>query len=192
MDTGSRSCEGLIEVKGGLFAIVDSDIVDELKKYRWCIHKKSNGHYIHVYRWEQRKDGRWHRIKLTHHIMGSPKPGCGWDHANGNNLDNRRSNLREATQQQNSQNMRVRRIRNRQRPKASRYKGVSYALVHKRDTLTKPWRSRIRVNGRLVNIGWFKSEEEAAEAYNKAASKYFGEFACLNQIEWITGMECKK
>src|SRR3990167_7768846 len=182
VDTGSRSGEGLIEVRGGFFAIVDPDIVDELKKYSWCIHRKANGHYVHVYRNEQRKDGRWRRIKLTHHVMGLPKAGCGWDHANGNNLDNRRCNLREATQRQNSQNMRVRRIHNRQRPKTSKYKGVSFSLIHKRYIPTKPWRSRIRLNGELINIGWFKTEEEAAIAYNNAASKYFGEFACLNEV----------
>lgn len=95
-------------------------------------------------------------------IMG----GIGIDHINHNGLDNRRSNLRFATPSEN--------MRNRGKPPGTmfRYKGVRY---HGRK-----WIAKIQVDRKLINLGGFASEEEAARAWDAAARKYHGEFACLN------------
>jgi hypothetical protein len=92
------------------------------------------------------------------------------DHRDGNGLNNRRSNLRPATHRQNSGN--VRKIR---RKTTSRYRGVS---------LHKCGRFLVQIrNGReRISLGLFTSEIEAARAYNRAASKIFGEFAKLNEF----------
>lgn len=182
MDNGGGSSEvALLDIKGGFKAIIDKADYTHLSSFSWLLHRKPNG-YIKVYRYERRRNGKYKRVSLVHTIMGKARQGYGWDHRDGNTLNNQRSNLREATQRQNMQNARVRKIRNRIRPKSSQYKGVSHSLVHKRNTLTKPWRCRIRVNGELINIGWFMTENEAAIAYNIAAKKYFGEFASLNEV----------
>lgn len=39
------------------------------------------------------------------------------------------------------------------------------------------YQARIRVNGKLLNLGCFPTTEEAAKAYAKAAALYFGELA---------------
>ena len=41
-------------------------------------------------------------------------------------------------------------------------------------------RAHIRVNNKLINMGSFKSEEDAARAYDAMAIKYHGEFANPN------------
>jgi len=55
-----------------------------------------------------------------------------------------------------------------------KYLGVSYNR--------KYIRAKISVNGKNINLGYFKTEIDAAIAYNEAAIKYHGEFANLNKI----------
>lgn len=85
------------------------------------------------------------------------------DHINGIKADNRICNLRLATPTQNQQN----------KAGMGQYaKGVTW-----RDRKEKPWQAKIRVNGLRIHLGSFATEQEAANAYNEAATKYHGEFA---------------
>lgn len=58
----------------------------------------------------------------------------------------------------------------------SDYRGVSLQKA------SKKWRAGIEINGKAINLGEFKSEHDAAIAYNKAALKYFGKIAYQNSI----------
>lgn len=40
----------------------------------------------------------------------------------------------------------------------------------------------VTVNRKQINLGYYTKAEHAAEAYNVAAKKYFGEFALLNKL----------
>jgi hypothetical protein len=98
------------------------------------------------------------------------------DHTNGIKNDNRISNLRQATSAENNVNKSKQKLYKGQ-PCSSQYKGVYW------DRGGKKWRVGIRVNRRLILLGYLDNEEEAALAYNKAALEYFGEFAKINIIE---------
>lgn len=79
------------------------------------------------------------------------------------------SNCRWATRSQQMCNQRKRRD-----AKTSIYKGVSWcANVSK-------WRTQLHQFGKTIHIGLFRSEIEAAVAYDKAAKSIYGEFANLN------------
>lgn len=69
------------------------------------------------------------------------------DHINGNRADNRWCNLRSVTRAEN--------MKNKKRYKGSKYNGVTY----RKDT--GKWRARLRIDGVLVNIGQFDTEQEA-------------------------------
>jgi hypothetical protein len=73
------------------------------------------------------------------------------DHINRNKIDNRLSNLREATNRQNSLNSSPHKDN-----LYSTFKGVSY------DKRYKKWVSRF--SG--IHLGYFKSEKDAADCYN--------------------------
>ena len=87
------------------------------------------------------------------------------DHKDGDKKNNRWENLREATPRQNGQN------RGAQKNSKSGVKGVSWSLLHGK------WTARIKAGGVYRNLGYFSTIDAAADAYNEAAQRHFGEFA---------------
>lgn len=87
------------------------------------------------------------------------------DHINRVRTDNRLENLRPADTFTNK--------RNTPAYKSNRvgFKGVSWHVC------SKKWRSRIRIDGREVNLGLYDTPVEANAAYERAAREHFGEFA---------------
>jgi hypothetical protein len=127
---------------------------------------------IHGYKWRIRKGKitnyvvSGNNIKM-HRILLDAGDGEIVDHINGNGLDNRRSNLRIVNFAQNAQN------RGNQRNKLTP-KGVTQ--------IKNKFRARIRVKGILIHLGYFTSKKDAAKEYDKAAIKYFGDYARLNNL----------
>lgn len=60
------------------------------------------------------------------------------------------------------------------------YKTLNKGVARRRDN--GRYRAYIRVNKKLIHLGHFHTALEAAKCYNKAAEKYFGEFASPNTI----------
>lgn len=85
------------------------------------------------------------------------------DHIDGNRLNNKWSNLREASQSQNSANATA-------RPSSSGYRGVSWYKTK------NCWRAHIKAQGKGIHLGYFSDPKKAAEAYREAAKKYHGDF----------------
>ena len=90
------------------------------------------------------------------------------DHANGNKLDYRRSNLRVCSHQQNCFNQRIR------SNNTSGFIGVSYAK-----NIGK-YESYIHHNGCKYSLGYFESAYDAALARDQKARELFGEYGRLN------------
>lgn len=145
------------------FTIVDEEDYEVINSYNWSLRKptKTNNNY-----YAKGGIGQGRLVYLHQFIMNFPTLLI--DHINHNGLDNRKSNLRLCVQSQNNQNNLKRAL------KTSQYKGVSWG--------NKKWRVHIMCNGKLIYLGSFLSEEEAALVYNEKALELFGEFACLNII----------
>lgn len=109
-------------------------------------------------------------IPMHRMVLHAEDPKQHIDHINGNPSDNRKSNLRVCTQQQNLWNQPAR------TNNISGYKGV---YPNKRRTR---WKATIKVNYENIYLGQYDTKEQAALAYNQAAIKYHGEFAKLNEV----------
>ena len=158
-----------IHLTQGYVTLVDDVDYEWLKQWKWCAHVDRQG-CVYAVRsvWV---DGRNKMLRMHRLILGA-KPGKMSDHINGDTLDNRRSNLRICTNQQNNRNRHA-------RAGTSRYKGVHW---YKRGS---KWRASIHINGRFKHLGYFDDEQEAALAYDRAARELFGEFANPNFPEEV-------
>jgi len=92
------------------------------------------------------------------------------DHIDNNPLNNKKSNLRECSQKENTRNFSL------SRRNTTGYKGVHW------DKNRNKYQAYIQQDGKRKHLGRFENIIDAAQAYNKAALKYYGEFARLNVI----------
>jgi hypothetical protein len=163
-----------IKFSNGNITIVDDEDYEKFSSYKY--YENDKGYAQRSY---GPRSAKKHAL-LHREIMNAPK-GLFVDHINHNKLDNRKSNLRLVTNQQNRFNSNKMKI-----AKTSKYKGV--CLIKKANL----WKALIRFNGKDKIIGRFESEETAAVAYNIYAKKYFGEYALLNDVPFEPDWESKK
>jgi len=153
-----------IKLTQGKVATVDEKNAD-LARLLWYCHK---GYAARHTPGNHGKLEFLHRVVYERELGRKLEPGEQVDHIDRNTFDDRIENLRLATNAQNNRN------RSKRKGCSSEYKGVCW---HK---ATKKWQVQIRVDWKLIPLGYFTDEMDAASAYDEAAMKYFGEFASLN------------
>lgn len=154
-----------ITLTQGRKALVDDSDYARVSEYKW--YYSNTGYAYHG----TCKKGKRETLLMHRFILNAPKNKY-VDHINHDTLDNRRCNIRICSHQQNASNVLP------HRRAISRFKGVGL----RKDISVNKWQARIYVRGTHKSIGFFKTEIEAAVAYNKEAAKMFGRFAWLNII----------
>jgi hypothetical protein len=147
---------------------------ERLLKYEWFAQKGKNCFYA-VRRARGPKGSKLATIYM-HRELIDVADGLMVDHVNQDSMDNRRANLRGATRAQN--------IRNRKKfakSSGSKYKGIYWRKK------TRKWEVQITFERKKIFLGCFRSEIDAAKAYDRAAIKYHGEFASLNFTQSRSG-----
>ena len=113
-------------------------------------------------------DGTKVTLALHRLLIETPR-GFLTDHISGDTMDNRRRNLRVCNQKQIARNM------IHLRPGSSRFRGVC----------KRPggWQAQLHMghpHDRVMHLGYFDNEEDAARAWDAAARIEHGEFCRLN------------
>ena len=140
--------------------IIDRSNYSKVKNYKWNTNKNNTV-----------TSGAGKDQKTLYHlIMGKPEKGYDIDHRNGDTLDNRKTNLRLCTHEENTCNSLMRSLN------TSGFKGVSF----RKDK--NCYRGYIQHKGKLFHLGSYKTAKEAALVYDEAAIKYFGDFAKTNKM----------
>ncbi len=146
----------------GRYSFFDTEDTTKILGFTWNINSEG---YVSAF---SHLDGEKRVQVLLHRLLMGFPDGKHIDHVNHKPFDNRKVNLRECTHIQNNQNRRKR------SGCTSQYKGVSWYKTKKR------YIAAITYNKKRIKLGYFKSEYDAAKAYDEAALKYFGPFAKLN------------
>lgn len=110
-----------------------------------------------------------HRVIFLYHHGYLPKE---IDHVDRDPSNNQIENLREITKSQNQMN-----AKKHKDGCSSRFKGVNYNFQNKN------WAAKITIDYKQKYLGSYKSETDAAIAYNDAAIELFGKYANLNVVD---------
>jgi len=153
-----------IKLTQGKVALVDDEDYDFLMQWKWFATKAKLTYYADRCLWINKS---CRHLSMHRFIMNAPI-GKEIDHINHNGLDNQKSNLRICDKAENN--------RNRTAIGKSKYLGV-YFEYHGGILYI---RASIRTGNKRIFLGSFKTEEEAALAYDKAAIIYHGNFANTN------------
>jgi hypothetical protein len=154
-----------IPLTQGKVALVDNEDFEYLNQWKWFYCKSRKTGYAKRSNGEKRPNQR--QISMHRVIMNVPDD-MQVDHIDHDGLNNQRRNLRNCTSTENKQNSQ-KHINN-----TSGYIGVFW------EKRRKKWCAKIQANNKSVFLGRFLLPEDAALAYDAAAGKYCGEFACTN------------
>lgn len=149
---------GFVGLTRGFVSLFDAGKLDLVAGKTWGAKMCGRSWYA----WHRSDDG----LFFLHRILSGAADSEIVDHKNHDALDNRDDNLRKCTHAQN--------LRNRRKIKRanSSFKGVS--------TSGSRWRANITLNSQLIYLGQFVTAEAAARAYDAAAIRLHGPFACTN------------
>lgn len=155
--------EMIIPLNKGFYTIIDKEDYEKVSTITWRVESTKKHDLFYVVGDINGRVVKMHRI-----IMGIvDNLELEVDHIDHDGLNNTKNNLRLCTRKGNVWNRRASMT-------SSKYKGVSW---HKRDL---KWSAYITYNSVRISLGYHKTEEEGAKAYDEKAKELFGDFACLN------------
>ena len=151
------------KVYGTIIVKIDNEDLEKCSKLTWHYAKNKDSKYI-----QTRVKGKM--IKLHRYIMDINNSNLLVDHINRDTLDNRKSNLRICTYQQNSFNKSIR-VDN-----TSGIAGVSFYKINKK------WRAKIKYNNLTIHLGYFNDINEALINRRVAEEMLFGKYSPNDQL----------
>jgi hypothetical protein len=127
------------------YALVDEEDYEKVNKYKWHL---SNGYA------QGKVDKKI--IRLHHFVFKKPDGKNVIDHINQDKLNEQKLNLREVSISENGHNVK----KNTNIESTSKFKGVSW------DKKLNKWKVQCTIDKKIVSLGLFETEEEAAKIYD--------------------------
>jgi len=124
----------------------DIEDYDTIRHHSWCL---SDGYVVSA-----------NNIRM-HRIVTDCKDEYEVDHVNHRTNDNRKTNLRVGTHQENMMNKKI------YRNNTSGVPGINWSNSHKQ------WHVRIQVNGSRINLGYYDDFDIAKQVRKSAEETYF-------------------
>lgn len=160
--------EYFIPLTTGGFTKVSKEDLLNLLEFRWC-KSSSNGEKKYARACINGKITFMHRYIMLDDLNDRYK--C-IDHKDGNGLNNTRENLRICSFSEN--------IRNSKRKKTKNFDLLYKGISRSKNSAANNFCAALTVDKKQIYLGSFKTQEEAARAYDEAARKHHGEFAKCN------------
>ena len=152
----------------GAYTLIDAEDYNRVVAFKW--------QYLTDYAARSEHGPKPRRIIMLHKwLLGLEYSDSPVDHWNMDKLDNRKGNLRKATRSQNKANGK----KYKRLGTSCKFKGVHKWTRHDGKIY---WQAAIQVNGVRTSLGTYKTPEEAAMAYDRAAIDAWGEFARPNFV----------
>jgi hypothetical protein len=158
-----------IQLNKDYLAYIDDEDYDKVKNFDWKVrsYTKNGKTYLYAYRNLENDPHCKEKTALLHHfICGRPPAGQTLFFKDGNGLNCQKDNICFV-----SFGKKTYRFRNSNTSPES-YRGVRKYYI-----------SRIKYENKLITLGYFNNERDAAIAYNMKAIELFGENATLNDID---------
>lgn len=163
----------ILQLRNNKTTIIDDDDFDKIKNFYWY----ENDGYIKACLPRKLSDTNKKKILYLHRIILGAKENELVDHKNHDTTDNRKENLRICDKRLNTAN-----AKNFRKNKS----GACGVSIYYLKNGTPRYKSNIYRTENEINtntyLGIFNTLKEAADAYDKEASKRYGEFAKLNNI----------
>jgi hypothetical protein len=156
----------------GYDVLIDDEDIERILKYKWQVFKgqqRGEGYVYFVYGsgsgYGKQRGKRHDRIHLHRLIINAPK-GSIVDHADGNTLNNHKSNLRICNSVESARNRGV--FKNNK----TGYRGVFFKKLGG----INRFQTNISINGKIHNLGNYATAEAAAYIHEEVAKIVFGEY----------------
>jgi hypothetical protein len=144
-----------VPLSQGLHAIIDAEDAEFIGQWNWSAKRGTNTFYaVRTITISPEKQ----KVLRMHRIIIDAKEGLEVDHINRNGIDNRRSNLRLVTHQENAYNVGL------FKSNSSGATGVYW------DKNRNKWQAKIKKDQKNIFLGRFETKEEAINAWGKAKS----------------------
>ncbi len=157
-----------IPLSKGQTALISAEDFEEISQYSW--HITQHGYAARC--------GKGNEHEYLHRRINKTPEGMFTDHIDRNKLNCTRENLRTVTPAQNSMNQ-----SKQSRPTHSQFKGVSFRPGRGKDkNKGASWPAYIKSGSKKKALGYFKTELDAAFAYNLEAEKLFGKHSAVNVL----------